>query len=252
MERLPRLSEASEESASTEGSVVNFSRPRLYSNLSHNRVKHDHSGTPNGYGNTRAINAFHDANRHLPAEPRFSQESERTATDRSENSASSEFAWDGEAGELKTRIRPRRFEEQRYERAPRSRESVTASGSSSSPRAPLLRPQFTNNSGSSKTSTQRNLAAVDQRSVRTSTSTSTYEDTRSHHTVSDDGDDQSGFYDDDGNWQSSSYDTSGLSEAQIRKLQKKGINPSLYAEMKAAKKGKSKWVGPLLGNSFLG
>ena len=251
MERLPRLSEASEESASTEGSVVNFSRPRLYSNLSHNRVKHDHSGTGNGYGNTRAINAFHDANRHLPAEPRFSQESERTATDRSENSASSEFAWDGEAGELKSRIRPRRFEEQRYERAPRSGESVTASGSSGSPRAPLLRPQFTNNSGSSKTSTQRNLG-VDQRSVRTSTSTSTYEDTRSHHTVSDDGDDESGFYDMDGNWQSSSYDTSGLSEAQIRKLQKKGINPSLYAEMKAAKKGKSKWVGPLLGNSFLG
>ncbi|KAK4991798.1 hypothetical protein LTR50_001615 [Elasticomyces elasticus] len=50
----------------------------------------------------------------------------------------------------------------------------------------------------------------------------------------------------------SDHDTSGLSIAQIHKLQKKGINPALYAEMKAARKGKGKWVGPLVGNTYLG
>ena len=55
----------------------------------------------------------------------------------------------------------------------------------------------------------------------------------------------------EGNWQSSDYDWSGLSEAELRKIRKKGINPALYAEMKAAKKGRSKWIGSLSGNTFL-
>ncbi|KAI7458527.1 hypothetical protein KC357_g9259 [Hortaea werneckii] len=55
-----------------------------------------------------------------------------------------------------------------------------------------------------------------------------------------------------GPWTSSEFSTTGLSEAEIRKLKKKGINPSLYAEMKAARKGKGKWVGPLVGNTFIG
>ena len=62
----------------------------------------------------------------------------------------------------------------------------------------------------------------------------------------------SGALKEEGKWSSSSYDTSGLSPAEIRKLQKKGINPALYAEMKAARKGKGKWVGPLVGNTFIG
>ncbi|KAI6805551.1 hypothetical protein KC332_g14573 [Hortaea werneckii] len=53
-------------------------------------------------------------------------------------------------------------------------------------------------------------------------------------------------------WTSSDFSTHGLSEAEIKKLKKKGINPSLYAEMKAARKGKGKWVGPLVGNTFIG
>ncbi|KAK1069699.1 hypothetical protein LTR48_009493, partial [Friedmanniomyces endolithicus] len=53
-------------------------------------------------------------------------------------------------------------------------------------------------------------------------------------------------------WSSSEYDVSGLSPSEIRKLRKKGINPALYAEMKAARKGKGKWVGPLVGNTFIG
>ncbi|GAB7348064.1 hypothetical protein MBLNU459_g6098t1 [Dothideomycetes sp. NU459] len=52
-------------------------------------------------------------------------------------------------------------------------------------------------------------------------------------------------------WTSSDHDTSGLSIEQIHKLKKKGINPALYVEMKNARKGKSKWISPLQGNSFL-
>ncbi|KAJ4294268.1 hypothetical protein N0V90_007958, partial [Kalmusia sp. IMI 367209] len=39
-------------------------------------------------------------------------------------------------------------------------------------------------------------------------------------------------------WRSSNYDTSGLTEAELKKCKKKGINPALYAEMKAARKGR--------------
>ena len=74
-----------------------------------------------------------------------------------------------------------------------------------------------------------------------------WEDTASHHTVSESGD--SGSFDEEGRWQSSDYDISGLSASEIHKLRKKGINPALYAEMKAARKGKK--FGPLLGNGFI-
>lgn len=47
----------------------------------------------------------------------------------------------------------------------------------------------------------------------------------------------------------SEYDTSGLSEKEILKLQKKGINPALALEMKALRKGKS--FGNLVGNAFV-
>nr|POE82277.1 hypothetical protein CFP56_67041 [Quercus suber] len=49
-------------------------------------------------------------------------------------------------------------------------------------------------------------------------------------------------------WTSSTYDTSGLSAAQIARLTRKGINPALYAEMKAARKGRGK-MSPLVGNT---
>jgi hypothetical protein len=50
-------------------------------------------------------------------------------------------------------------------------------------------------------------------------------------------------------WSASNFDMSTLSEAEIKKCKKKGINPALYAEMKAAKGGK--WNSPIAGNSFL-
>lgn len=39
-------------------------------------------------------------------------------------------------------------------------------------------------------------------------------------------------------WSASEFDASTLTEAELKKCKKKGINPSLFAEMKAARKGK--------------
>ncbi|OAK95829.1 hypothetical protein IQ06DRAFT_55667 [Phaeosphaeriaceae sp. SRC1lsM3a] len=50
-------------------------------------------------------------------------------------------------------------------------------------------------------------------------------------------------------WSASNFDVSNLSEAEIKKCKKKGINPALFAEMKAARKGK--WTSPIAGNTFL-
>ena len=50
-------------------------------------------------------------------------------------------------------------------------------------------------------------------------------------------------------WSASDFDTSTLTKAEIKKCRKKGINPALYAEMRAAKKGK--WASPIAGNTFL-
>ncbi|KAH4195702.1 hypothetical protein HBI80_122990 [Parastagonospora nodorum] len=50
-------------------------------------------------------------------------------------------------------------------------------------------------------------------------------------------------------WSASNFDMSTLSEAEIKKCKKKGINPALYAEMRAARKGK--WTSPIVGNTFL-
>jgi hypothetical protein len=50
-------------------------------------------------------------------------------------------------------------------------------------------------------------------------------------------------------WKSSKFDISGLSEAELKKCKKKGINPALYAEMKAARKGR--FVSPIGGNTFI-
>jgi len=79
--------------------------------------------------------------------------------------------------------------------------------------------------------------------------TAGWEDSRSHHTASEIGDKQAGG---GSEWKSSEYDVSGLSEKKLAKLKKKGINPQLYMEMKAARGGKGKLVGPLVGNTYIG
>ncbi|KAH6639721.1 hypothetical protein C7974DRAFT_373919 [Boeremia exigua] len=50
-------------------------------------------------------------------------------------------------------------------------------------------------------------------------------------------------------WTASSHDISGLTPEELKKCKKKGINPALFAEMKAARKGK--WTSPIAGNTFL-
>lgn len=50
-------------------------------------------------------------------------------------------------------------------------------------------------------------------------------------------------------WTASSHDIGGLTPEELRKCKKKGINPALFAEMKAARKGK--WTSPIAGNTFL-
>lgn len=245
---LPTLDEESDDSEEYSISyhrAPNFSRPRPAS--SQKNVP-----PSRGSGSVHAISAFHEPNRDLPDEPRFSLESERTDNTSSENSAASEFAWDGERGELVSRKQPRNFDSQRYmSRSDNGRPKTSSTTGSKKSGVTIGIPS----NSSSETSIQRQKiekrVSVDQQSERVSMTTAgDFEDARSHHTVSESGD--SGSFDTEGNWQSSDHDISGLSEAEIRKLRKKGINPALYAEMKAAKKGKSKWVGPLLGNSFLG
>ena len=48
----------------------------------------------------------------------------------------------------------------------------------------------------------------------------------------------------------SDYDTSQLSKREIRRLERKGINPALYLEMRAIRKGKG-CVGALTGNTYV-
>ena len=71
-----------------------------------------------------------------------------------------------------------------------------------------------------------------------------WQDSRINHTPSESGDKK--------DWKSSEYDVSGLSEKKLAKLKKKGINPQLYMEMKAARGGKGRLVGPLVGNTYIG
>jgi hypothetical protein len=40
-----------------------------------------------------------------------------------------------------------------------------------------------------------------------------------------------------------------MTDAETTRCRKKGINPALYAEMRAARKGR--WMSPLAGNTFL-
>ena len=250
---------------------LNFSRPRpIHSAQSNEKLFHDRSDSAAAVaaprnGSVRGIQAFHDSPQSdLPSEPRFSLDS--TDTDTS-NSAASEFAWDGLAGELRSRRRPDVYERNQRFRKPssssgdgvgrpttrshrsggRSQRPVVAElpGSVPAPPTPAKHPRITERTSD------------EQQGERMSTSSrGTWEDGAGHHTVSVDGEGGGMEKSDEGNgnsaWSSSDYDISGLSASEIRKLRKKGINPQLYAEMKAARKGKGKWIGPLVGNTFIG
>ncbi|KAK4541236.1 hypothetical protein LTR36_008152 [Oleoguttula mirabilis] len=232
---------------------LNFSRPRPTQADSTQKLQHDATGSA-----ATGVSTFHEPSRDLPAEPRFSIDSQQTSSARSVNSAASEFAWDGQSGELRSKRRPHEYEHaQRYSRG-FSRSATSDSQASNSTAVGSDRPLLSELPGSQPPPIPAKLPkivkrmSVDQQSEHRSISSSArgdFEDDASHHTVSVDGE---GGILPEGKWSSSGYDTSGLSVAEIHKLRKKGINPALYAEMKAARKGKGKWVGPLVGNTYIG
>lgn len=242
MAEHPRTSSSTDDSSGRK--APNFSRPQPKPSALKSGNK------DNDDRRVHVIDAFHDPNRY-PKEPRFSGESERT-DNTSQNSATSDFAWDGHSGELDSKARKKRFDAQRSSlRDPAGRPSSSATGRAGSASTdqtfnlglPNSKPSGPGMKGILK------RVSVDQQSERISSPTDQWEDTASHHTVSESGD-SIGSFNSDGRWQSSDYDTSSLSTAEIRKLEKKGINPALYMEMKEAKKGK-KWAPSLLGNGFI-
>ncbi|EON62778.1 hypothetical protein W97_02003 [Coniosporium apollinis CBS 100218] len=113
---------------------------------------------------------------------------------------------------------------------------------------PSIQPALTNKSSSSlsrifKPRTQDSLSierrvSVDQQSERIS--------------LEDNSSSTSSSQSSNAEWKSSTFDTSNMTAAELEKCRKKGINPALYAEMRAARKGKGKWISPLVGNTFLG
>jgi hypothetical protein len=252
MSRLSRVSENSEESSAASSSKApNFSRPypTSYDSYESGEIIIRDRRPP---GNVHAISAFHDPNRDLPDEPRFSGESERTQTINSDNSAGSDFAWDGKKGELVARPRKKQYDGQRYTGQPRSRPTTAKTHKSDkSDQSDNSISAYADARTSNSTQHSKKVCIDEQSDLASLNTNDQYEDERSHHTISDDEDEPLSF-DSNGEWKSSDYDTTGLSDAKIKKLLKKGVNPSLYAEMQAAKKkGKSKWIGPLIGNSFI-
>ncbi len=251
MDTISESSETTTESdvSSTRRTAPNFSRPQPQQPSALKSGQKDHSQNRHGH----IIDAFHEADQNLPAEPRFSDESTRTDITGSEyTTASSDFAYDSYAGDADSKRRTQRFDDQRFEKSTRP---GTAGSTSTTPTSESTFDLGLAKSSSNETRSSQpsNLSSgivkrvsVDQRSERVSTDQ--WEDAASHHTVSESGD--SGSFDMDGRWQSSDYDTSELSAEKIRKLEKKGINPALYVEMKEARKGK-KWAPQLLGNGFL-
>lgn len=237
----------------------NFSRPRpthadATSKLHRDAGEREHH-----------ISAFYeDPTDELPDEPRFSLDSARTAST-SDRSAASEFAWDGEAGELRSRRRPRKFDEQRVSlESPRRGTGAGSSGSSSGaasrrqhrqqphpphPPAAAREPRTPSSSSSTTSSSKSSHPRADPQQSPSRPSTSTRDSARSNHTTTSSS--SGGSLDAAGRWQSSAHDCSGLDEAELQRLRKKGVNPALYAEMRAARKGRSRWVGALSGNTFL-
>ncbi|KAF1928652.1 uncharacterized protein M421DRAFT_5113 [Didymella exigua CBS 183.55] len=89
--------------------------------------------------------------------------------------------------------------------------------------------------------------SVDQTSYRSNSSSASNtmsSGTPSRYPISEAGNSRSSS-----TWTASSHDISGLTPEELKKCKKKGINPALFAEMKAARKGK--WTSPIAGNTFL-
>lgn len=234
------LEEACRESASTsKPRPVNFSRPRPTSAaVVKQKLQHDRS---DGTTTARGINACHEPNRLRPHESRFLSDSRHT---NSGTSAGSGLAWDGDLGEPSSSLslspqRPAEYDrKQRYPLPPGRRGAGGDLVGKDSDRPILPGPI-----GPPRMSAPR--SSIDgQQSPRATSPQGEWEDAAGDHTDSVAGGGAR-------TWSSSDYDVSGLSTVEIDKLRKKGINPALYVEMQAARKGKWKWVSPIVGNTFL-
>lgn len=232
--------------------VVNFSRPRLASkgqadddtpksSTSNDTVKQDDIPS----SNVKSVSAFHSpdsSDQPFPSEPRFSTDSE-TLSNTSAN------ARRGDAVAAARRGAPiGGLQEQRHPGTRRLESNSTTN---------TTRSDSTTSRPSTADSTKRLMpikSILKQTSVEVSSeraSSDGGEDTGSHHTVSEDGGSQSTVgYEIGGKWSSSDYDTTGMSEKEVEKLKKKGKNPALVAEMKAARKGKG-IVGVMTGTSYV-
>ncbi|KAH9808848.1 hypothetical protein Tdes44962_MAKER06267 [Teratosphaeria destructans] len=236
--------------------ALNFSRPRPMSVNSKAKIFHDSAGTARG--NTRVISAFHEPNRELPAEPRFSLESDQTDSSRSINSNASDLAWDGRLGELisKPTRRPDEYERnQRYSKEqsrppPSQSQGHGSRASTPTERSLLSGPAAAPSVPPSRLSSVLKRSQSDRHSERSSSTTSRgdWEQDESHHTLSRAGAREG----EEGQWAGSDFDTSELSASELKKLRKKGINPALYLEMKNARKGRGKWINPLASNTYIG
>ena len=129
----------------------------------------------------------------------------------------------------------------------------TASVETNSPRSILkkLKPGKRNDpvgtdGGAERLIIERTVS-VDQRSYRSTSSSAS--NTQSSSTPSRYPASEAGNSRSSSTWTASSHDISALTPDEIKKCKKKGINPALFAEMKAARKGK--WTSPIAGNTFL-
>ncbi|CAK1362865.1 hypothetical protein CB0940_04979 [Cercospora beticola] len=241
---------------------VNFSRPVVarssagvvYAQERHSEERH-----------VKAVQAYYEPESVLPTwpeEPRFSLDSDPGLNQALGDSGhlrrieTQELAWDGERGEMVSRRRlPSRIEEQRHPGLGIRKNSSTSSSSKLSTSHSSDGDTITTDRSGSTQRSGSLQPVVPIKSILKKTEVEQYSEhgseaggsTTTYKTGSET---SSGTYDRQGNWHSSDVDTSCLSEKELKRLERKGINPSLYIEMKKAR-GNSRF-GALTGNSFIG
>ncbi|KAF2209026.1 hypothetical protein CERZMDRAFT_91437 [Cercospora zeae-maydis SCOH1-5] len=263
---------------------INFSRPAV-TRPATEVVYITTPETPERHSEERhvkAVQAYYEPDCVLPTsseEPRFSLDSDPGLNQALGESGhdhhltrrleTQDLAWDAERGEMISRRRlPPRIEDQRHPglRVHRNHSRSSCSTKLSTARSvdsdgdTITTISTSEPSAGSSSCTQRSGSSfhrpvVPIKSILKKTEVEQYSEHGSdagassvtHRTGSET---SSGTYDKDGNWQSSDADTSSLSEKELKRLRKKGINPSLYIEMKKAR-GNSRF-GALTGNSFIG
>lgn len=223
---------------------LNFSRPRPSDNSPQHRVYHDHSDSTHSLPTLRSIQSHHERSSSFPTQPDFRVEFDQDDSNKEVSAAASDsYAWDLHLKDVKPERRLHEYDAQRSQpRAlygpARGQPTGPVELAAAEPRTALPRMH------SAKTSSipPQTIPRIQEDDEWDG------EDANSHHTVSENGDIAEL---EESTWMGSNHDISSLTDAEIKKLRKKGINPALYVEMKAARRGKGKWLNPLSGNSYL-